>query len=122
MMTSDAPQSALEEARLRGRELDRALAAVNARSAAKKEAVARLLGGRATLRQTIACFREIGSAPLLDGSTTPGDDVVCDALVAYAELLLLRRPEGARRLALADLRRQVRDYLPGTVLADRIRE
>jgi hypothetical protein len=101
----------LEAERLLELELERMLAEVRARFAAKQKATRDLLEGRATLRQAVRRFREIGSAPLLDGSPTPDEATVCDVVLAHAELLLRDRPEGEATAALATLREQVRDHL-----------
>ena len=97
----------LRDARSNGEELDRAVAQMRARFAAKQKAAAELLDGRITPRQAVLRFREIGSSARVDPAQLTDETLLNDVFI-HAELLLRDRPDAAVESALAELRRRAR--------------
>ena len=107
----------LEAESLLEMELDRILADVRARFAAKQQAVQDLLAGRATLADTLALFRKLNTSHLVDGEKL-SEESICGDVLIHADYLYRDHAEGASG-ALASLREQVRKHLAGRESANR---
>src|SRR5262249_32698208 len=91
-------------------ELDRAVARVRARFAAKQPAVQALLEGRSGLEQTFLLFRKL-NAPKVVAGGRPSEEAVCRDGVLHAEDLLRGRPGGGAAAALPPSRRWLEEHL-----------
>jgi hypothetical protein len=101
-----------EVIRLQGEELDRVVADVRARFAAKQDAAKALLEGRSRLKETLALFRRLSTSHLVDGNAL-SEEAVCRDVIVHAEYLHHEKPDEEIAAALAPLRAQVREHLAG---------
>jgi hypothetical protein len=101
-----------EALRLHQAELDRLVADVRARFAAKQDAVRSLLEGKSRLTETLAHFRRLSTSRLVDGNALT-EEAVCRDVVIHAEYLHRDRPQEEAAAAVASLETQVREHLAG---------
>ncbi len=105
----------LQEEQRNRQEIDTQIDSMQARFAAKQEAVAGLLEGKDTARETLRRFREIGSSLSVKDEQLTEETLLRDILI-HAEIRLEGRPEAAISSAVATVRRQIKAYRPSVVL------